>query len=126
MRPRPRARLTGLLLAAALLGGCTGATDTSLVCPLLPPGATASLTAGAPMPGGDAAGATRTGHLGLGELVAHPIALTAGQTVRARLDLTGARAVLWTYGPRDPFGGFPHCLGLTPAADDGRAVAATV
>lgn len=129
MPSRPRARLTRLLLAAALLGGCTGVTDTSLVCPLLPPGATATLTAGAPMPPvptDDTAGATRTGHLGLGELVAHPIALAAGQTVRARLDLTGARAVLWTYGPRDAFGGFPHCLGLTPAANDGHAVATTV
>jgi len=118
MRLRPAA----LALAVALLSGCAGAEDSTLVCPLLPPGATATLTAGAPLDIDD----VRTGNLGLGELAAHPVALAAGQTLSLRLDLTGARAVLWTYGPRDAFGGFPHCLALEAAAEGGHSVGATL
>ncbi len=127
VRRRARVRPTLPHLAAltwVIAAGC-GAEDASdLACPLLAPGATAPLTA---QPTLDPSERDRfDGALERGELVTHALALAAGQRVEATAAVSGQRALLYTYGPRDVFGGYPHCRSLALASAASAAVSAIV
>lgn len=116
-----------LALACALglglgLSACAGDGLDTLACPLLPPGATATLASGRAVTADDSA----TGHLERGELGAHPLALAAGQAVELTFRVADGRPILFTYGPRDGFGGFPHCGSLHAATAGDQALVATL
>lgn len=104
------------LTALAVLPACDGDGE-PLACLLLAPGATAQLEPGRALA---AAGDDAAGSLGLGGLAGHPVALRAGQRVEVALTLSSAAPVVMTFGPRDGFGGYPHCLGLA-ASEGGEA-----
>lgn len=98
--------------AVSAAAGC-GGSDTQLACPLLAPGALSTFaradsldigTTGAP-------GAEVSSIANAGGLVAHALWLAAGEkvVVEASIDSGG---VLMAYGPRDGFGGYPHCIAL--------------
>lgn len=109
------------LLATLLIGAC-GEETTGLACPLLAPGALALHPDGAPLVAPLAETDEPTvvsGNAAAATLVAHPVAVAQGAIYRvtARSETVVA---LMVYGPRDAFGGFPHCLRL----EQGRSVSA--
>ncbi len=94
------------LLAILLLGGCTEPTH-DLACALLAPGALelhpegSALTPDRPV----------SGTAPRGVLVAHPVSLAPGESLTVKATSTRALELI-AYGPRNAFGGFPHCSAL--------------
>lgn len=122
MTPRGGGFAGALTLLAALATGACGEETAGLACPLLAPGALALHPEGAPLiapAGGDGGAALVPDSAAAGALVAHPVAVADGEVYRvtARGDTAVA---LMAYGPRDAFGGFPHCMSL----EQGRSVSA--
>lgn len=99
---------------SAMSAGCAGE-DTGIACPLLAPGALVLHADGKTL----AVGATETGNAARGALVAHPLTVTEGQTLEVKASSEGTLA-LASYGPRDAFGGYPHCLDI----EQGRSLTA--
>lgn len=108
------------LLAVVALGACSDRGG-GLVCPLLAPGATAFLTPGAPLQVSETPTEV-SGAVGPGGLETHALWLRAGETVRVTATLhsgvAAAKALIAAYGPRDPFGGYPHCVNLVHGSVD--------
>ncbi len=106
-------------LSAAVLGACGGDTA-GVVCPLLAPGALTNVPRGATLaiddPGGGAASLVSAGGL-----AAHALWLAEGEAVKVSATVQGS-GVLFAYGPRNVFGGFPHCR----AVDTGPAPRVTI
>ena len=106
--PRSIARVTLLLAASCALGSACGEDGGSgLACPLLAPGALTLMPEGAPLPVGETA-AEVASIASPGGLVAHPLWLAAGEEVAVEARFQGD-GVLIAYGPRNRFGGYPHC-----------------
>lgn len=118
MTPRGGVLAGTLTLLAALGLGACGEETTGLACPLLAPGALALHADGAPLVV-SAEPSLVTGNAAPAALVAHPVTVADGETLRvaARSETPVA---LMIYGPRDAFGGFPHCSRL----EQGRSVSA--
>jgi len=119
---RRDSRVSLAIAALIALGACPADDLGGLACPLLAPGSTATLVGGATLHPAGADGAS--GQLGPGALAAHPIPLAAGTRVEIRLETEGGRPMLMTYGPRDRYGGYPHCVGLELATDGDQVVVA--
>lgn len=109
----------GLLFVALWVSGCSEEA-TGLACPLLAPGALALHPDGEVLVVGSEP-TSIGGSAAAGVLVAHPIAIAQGETVRVTATSEFAVALM-VYGPRDGFGGFPHCRRL----EQGRSVSATL
>lgn len=121
----PTRRMTSAIARAlAALGACAVAAACSsappdLACPLLAPGGTALYAHGvtlAPAPPDAPTSASRaSGSSGPGALVAHPMALAAGEKVKVSAHLTSGAgsALVIAFGPRDVFGGYPACAALS-------------
>ncbi|MCB9733564.1 MAG: hypothetical protein H6745_13265 [Deltaproteobacteria bacterium] len=122
LAPPTRLALAWVLGVGLSLAGCAGDGLDTLACPLLAPGATAGLASGRAVTTDDSA----SGHLERGELAAHPVALAAGQEVELTFRVGAGRPLLYTYGPRDGFGGFPHCGSLHVATEGDLALVATL
>jgi len=94
-----------------------GDAEPRLACPILAPGALTLMPRGAALAigGPDVPPAPVSSIAAAGGLVAHAMWLAQGETIRveAALDEGG---VIFAYGPRDPFGGYPHCSALEQGA----------
>ncbi|MCC6623759.1 MAG: hypothetical protein IT385_21045 [Deltaproteobacteria bacterium] len=68
-----------------------------------------------PAPEGEPAAAPIAGSVGPGGLVAHPVWLAAGDKIEVVARRAGAPGSMlaMAYGPRDAFGGLPHCRALS-------------
>jgi hypothetical protein len=108
-----------LLLCAQATTACTE--DASgLACPLLMPGTLALHPDGAALDvpaDGQTIPSGVSGVAAAGALVAHPIWIAAGESVSITAS-SDATLVAMGYGPRNAFGGFPHCRSL----ESGRSV----
>ena len=93
---------------AALFLAPSGCSEeaTGIACPLLAPGALTLHADGAPLTLGRVDGTAAAA-----ALVAHPIAVVAGEKLKVSAS-SNHTLHLFAYGPRDAFGGFPHCKTL--------------
>lgn len=98
--------------AALTLAACGDAAP-RLACPILAPGALATMPRGASLAigGAGAAPSEVSSIAAAGGLVAHALWLSEGETVSVSA-VFDAPGVLIAYGPRDDFGGYPHCGSL--------------
>lgn len=122
---RTRAPLTVVAIAGALLSphalsGCSDRASAGLACPVLAPGATAALTAGATVHPLSTPVETR-GTLTTGGLAAHPLPLPPDARVQVSATVAGSEAVLMVYGPRDAHGGYAACSDLQVGSGAGLA-----
>jgi len=100
-------------VACLVLGAC-GGDSPDVACPLLTPGALSIVPRGASLAVDNGAPGVSS-IVGPGGLVTHAVWLAEGETVTVAAEVAGA-GVLFAYGPRDVFGGFPHCSAVGQGA----------
>ena len=102
--------------ACAIAAGslACGGDSPEVACPLLAPGALSILPRGATLSVADGAAGVSS-LVGPGGLVAHALWLAEGDVVTVSAEVAGA-GVLFAYGPRNVFGGYPHCRALGQGA----------
>ena len=119
----PSRTFAALVLAILTTLSACGGDSPSVACPLLAPGALSILPRGASLPvGAEASGVSSI--VGPGGLVAHALWLAAGETATVSAQVAGA-GVLFAYGPRNAFGGFPHCSAISQGGRPRVSIAAT-
>lgn len=120
-------RLTGCwALSALLAAGCGTSDSAGLACPILAPGALSQVALGNSLDAFASGGDSIAGAVDAGELAGHALWIPEGSLVSVAAVLSGKRAVLMAYGPRDAQGGLPACVALRLASTAGTAATATL
>jgi len=95
----------------SILGAACSEDQTGLACPLLMPGALALHPDGAVLEVSRDGPTTLRGVAAAGALVAHPVWVAAGESITVAAS-SDSLIVAIGYGPRNAFGGYPHCRSL--------------